>query len=188
MFRRVLRNQDFFFTHKFRKFVKHIEMDKVLVLNSDYTPLNVTSVRKGFVLVIKGKAEVLKQDAEKLSSSVKEFVKPLIIRLLSYVKFKNRGVRLNRKRIYKRDNNQCVYCGSEKNLTIDHIIPRSRGGKNTWTNLITCCSSCNLKKANKTPEEANMKMRYRAYEPTVFSSIISSDVEVLWDDFKLSFV
>jgi 5-methylcytosine-specific restriction endonuclease McrA len=81
-----------------------------------------------------------------------------------------------------------VYCGSEKNLTIDHIIPRSRGGKNTWTNLITCCSSCNLKKANKTPEEANMKMRYRAYEPTVFSSIISSDVEVLWDDFKLSFV
>jgi len=123
-----------------------------------------------------------------VTKAVKEFVKPLIIRLLSYVKFKNRGVRLNRKRIYKRDNNQCVYCGSEKNLTIDHIIPRSRGGKNTWTNLITCCSSCNLKKANKTPEEANMKMRYRAYEPTVFSSIISSDVEILWSDFKESFV
>jgi hypothetical protein len=77
-------------------------MDKVLVLNSDYTPLNVTSVRKGFVLVIKGKAEVLKQDAEKLSSSVKDYVKPLIIRLLSYVKFKTRSVRLNRKRILKR--------------------------------------------------------------------------------------
>jgi 5-methylcytosine-specific restriction endonuclease McrA len=97
-------------------------------------------------------------------------------------------VRLNRKRIYKRDNNQCVYCGSEKNLTIDHIIPRSRGGKNSWVNLVTCCSYCNLKKANKTPEEANMKMRYKAYEPTVFSSIISSDVECLWNDYKESFV
>jgi 5-methylcytosine-specific restriction endonuclease McrA len=97
-------------------------------------------------------------------------------------------VRLNRKRIYKRDNNQCVYCGIEKNLTIDHIIPRSRGGKNSWINLVTCCSSCNLKKANKTPEEANMKMRYRVYEPTVFSSIISSDVECLWNDYKESFV
>jgi 5-methylcytosine-specific restriction endonuclease McrA len=163
-------------------------MDKVLVLNSDYTPLNVTSVRKGFVLVIKGKAEVLKQDSQKLSSSVKEYVKPLIIRLLSYVRFKTRSVRLNRKRIYKRDNNQCVYCGVEKNLTIDHIIPRSRGGKNSWINLVTCCSHCNLKKANKTPEESNMKMRYRVYEPTVFSSIISSDVECLWNDYKESFV
>lgn len=163
-------------------------MDKVLVLNSDYTPLNVTSVRKGFVLVIKGKAEVLKQDTKKISSCIKEYVRPVIIRLLSYVRFKTRSVRLNRKRIYKRDNNQCVYCGSEKNLTIDHIIPRSRDGKNTWTNLITCCSSCNLKKANKTPEEANMKMRYRAYEPTVFSYIISSDVEILWSDFKQTFV
>ena len=163
-------------------------MDKVLVLNSDYTPLNVTSVRKGFVLVIKGKAEVLKHDVEKITSSVKEFAKPLIIRLLSYVRFKTRSVRLNRKSIFKRDNNQCVYCGNEKNLTLDHIIPRSRGGKNTWTNLVTCCSSCNLKKANKTPEEANMKMRYRVYEPTFFTSIISSDVEVLWSDFKQSFV
>ena len=104
---------------------------------------------------------------------------------MSYVRFKTRSVRLNRKRIYKRDNNQCVYCGSEKNLTIDHIIPRSRGGKNSWTNLVTYC---NLKKANKTPEEANMKMRYKAYEPTVFSSIISSDVECLWNDYKESFV
>jgi 5-methylcytosine-specific restriction endonuclease McrA len=163
-------------------------MDKVLVLNSDYTPLNVTSVRKGFVLVIKGKAEVLKHDVEKITSSVKEFAKPLIIRLLSYVRFKTRSVRLNRKSIFKRDNNQCVYCGNEKNLTLDHIIPRSRGGKNTWTNLVTCCSSCNLKKANKTPEEANMKMRYRVYEPTFFSYMISSDVEVLWSDFKQSFV
>jgi hypothetical protein len=163
-------------------------MDKVLVLNADYTPLNVTSVRRGFVLVIKGKAEVLRQDAEKIVTTIGEFVRPLIIRLLNYVRFKTKPVKLNRKRIFKRDNNECVYCGSKKTLTIDHIMPRSRGGKNTWANLVTCCSSCNLKKGNRTPEEANMKMLYRVYEPTIFSSIISVDVEELWGDFQKSFV
>ena len=163
-------------------------MDKVLVLNSDYTPLNVTSIRRGFILVIKGKAEVLRQDADNIVTSIGEFVRPLIIRLLSYVRFKTKPVKLNRKRIFKRDNNECVYCGSKRNLTIDHIIPRSRGGKNTWSNLVTCCSNCNLKKGNRTPEEASMRMNYKAYEPTIFSSIISVDVEELWGDYQKSFV
>lgn len=163
-------------------------MDKVLVLNSDYTPLNVTSIRRGFILVIKGKAEVLRQDADNIVTSIGEFVRPLIIRLLSYVRFKTKPVKLNRKRIFKRDNNECVYCGSKRNLTIDHIMPRSRGGKNTWSNLVTCCSNCNLKKGNRTPEEASMRMNYKAYEPTIFSSIISVDVEELWGDYKKSFV
>jgi 5-methylcytosine-specific restriction endonuclease McrA len=163
-------------------------MDKVLVLNSDYTPLNVTSIRRGFILVIKGKAEVLRQDADNIVTSIGEFVRPLIIRLLSYVRFKTKPVKLNRKRIFKRDNNECVYCGSKRNLTIDHIMPRSRGGKNTWSNLVTCCSNCNLKKGNRTPEEASMRMNYKAYEPTIFSSIISVDVEELWGDYQKSFV
>jgi 5-methylcytosine-specific restriction endonuclease McrA len=163
-------------------------MDKVLVLNSDYTPLNVTSIRRGFILVITGKAEVLRQDADNIGTSIGEFVRPLIIRLLSYVRFKTKPVKLNRKRIFKRDNNECVYCGSKRNLTIDHIMPRSRGGKNTWSNLVTCCSNCNLKKGNRTPEEASMRMNYKAYEPTIFSSIISVDVEELWGDYQKSFV
>jgi 5-methylcytosine-specific restriction endonuclease McrA len=163
-------------------------MDKVLVLNSDYTPLNVTSIRRGFILVIKGKAEVLRQDADNIVTSIGEFVRPLIIRLLSYVRFKTKPVKLNRKRIFKRDNNECVYCGSKRNLTIDHIMPRSRGGKNTWSNLVTCCSNCNIKKGNRTPEEASMRMNYKAYEPTIFSSIISIDVEELWGDYQKSFV
>lgn len=163
-------------------------MDKVLVLNSDYTPLNVTSIRRGFILVIKGKAEVLRQDADNIVTSIGEFVRPLIIRLLSYVRFKTKPVKLNRKRIFKRDNNECVYCGSKRNLTIDHIMPRSRGGKNTWSNLVTCCSNCNIKKGNRTPEEANMRMNYKVYEPTIFSSIISIDVEELWGDYQKSFV
>jgi CRISPR/Cas system Type II protein with McrA/HNH and RuvC-like nuclease domain len=163
-------------------------MDRVLVLNADYTPLNVTDTRRGFILVIKGKAEVLKQDTKKIVTTVGEFVRPLIIRLLNYVRFHSTPLRLNRKRIFKRDNQECVYCGSKKHLTLDHVTPRSRGGKNSWTNLVTCCSPCNIKKGSKTPEEAGMKLRHKPYEPTIFSSILSIEVEDIWTDFQKSFV
>ena len=163
-------------------------MDRVLVLNADYTPLNVTDTRRGFILVIKGKAEVLKQDTRKIVTTVGEFVRPLIIRLLNYVSFHSTPLRLNRKRVFKRDNHECVYCGSKKHLTLDHVTPRYRGGKNSWTNLVTCCSPCNIKKGNKTPDEASMKLRAKPYEPTIFSSILSIEVEDIWTDFQKSFV
>jgi len=163
-------------------------MDRVLVLNADYTPLNVTDMRRGFILVIKGKAEVLKQDTRKIVTTVGEFVRPLIIRLLNYVRFHSTPLRLNRKRIFKRDNHECCYCGSKKHLTLDHVVPRSRGGKNSWTNLVTCCSPCNIKKGNKTPDEALMKLHTKPYEPTIFSSILSIEVEDIWTDFQKSFV
>ncbi len=95
-------------------------MSGVLVLNSDYSPLNVTSLNRGFTLVYKGKAEVLKSADEPIVCGVKSFVRPLIIRLLNYVSFKRLRVRVNRQRIIKRDNHSCVYCGSKRDLTIDH--------------------------------------------------------------------
>ena len=163
-------------------------MDRVLVLNSDYTPLNVTSIRRGFILVIKGKAEVLREDTQKIVTTIGEFVRPLVIRLLNYVRFTSSPLKLNRKRLYRRDGNQCVYCSSKKNLTIDHVIPKSRGGKNTWANLVTCCNPCNIKKGNRTPEEVGMKLRQKPYEPSIFSFVLSSDVEELWEDFQVEFV
>jgi 5-methylcytosine-specific restriction endonuclease McrA len=163
-------------------------MDRVLVLNSDYTPLNVTSIRRGFILVVKGKAEVLREDTNKIVTTIGEFVRPLVIRLLNYVRFTSAPLKLNRKRLYRRDDNQCVYCGNKKSLTIDHVLPKSRGGKNTWTNLVTCCNTCNLKKGNRTPEEAGMKLRQKPYEPSIFSFVLSSDVEELWEDFQVAFV
>ena len=163
-------------------------MDRVLVLNSDYTPLNVTTIRRGFILVIKGKAEVLREDTQKIVTTVGEFVRPLVIRLLNYVRFSSSPLKLNRKRLYRRDDGQCVYCGNKKGLTIDHVLPKSRGGKNTWTNLVTCCSPCNIKKGNRTPEEAGMKLRKKPYEPSIFSFVLSSDVEELWEDFQVAFV
>ena len=79
------------------------------------------------------------------------------------------------------------YCGQKKNLTIDHIIPKSRGGQNTWENLVTCCSPCNRLKSNRTPEEAKMVLRVKPYEPNIFSDIVNTSVENIWNDFKKSF-
>ena len=161
-------------------------MTGVLVLNYDYTPLNVTTFRRGFVLVDKGKAEVIKHDDNPIMSGFNTYARPLIIRLLKYIKYHTRGLRANRNRIYRRDGHSCVYCGSNKNLTLDHVIPKSRGGKNDWNNLVTSCFKCNLKKADRTPEEANMKMRHQPYAPTLVGE--NTALQNIWNDFQKSFV
>lgn len=161
-------------------------MSHVLVLNYDYTPLNVTSIQRGFVLVDKGKAEIIKSAENPISSGYKTYVRPVIIRLLRYITHYTRQLRANRNRIYKRDNYECVYCGSSRNLTLDHVVPKSRGGSNNWTNLVTSCQKCNLKKADKTPEEARMKMRHKPFAPTLVSE--NNTLSNIWNDFKNSFV
>ena len=161
-------------------------MDKVLVLNSDFTPINVTSLVRGFILVDKGKAEIVKSDTIPIIASVKEYARPLIIRLLNYIKYHTKRLKINRNRIFKRDNHQCVYCGSRRDLTLDHVIPKSRGGSNDWTNLVTSCARCNVKKADRTPEEAKMKMTHNPYEPTLINE--NKVVLSLWEEFQNSFV
>ena len=162
-------------------------MSGVLVLNYDYTPLNITSTRRGFVLVDKGKAEIVKSDENPIIAGYTNYVRPLIIRLLSYIKYNTRNIKVNRTRIYKRDNHECVYCGSKKQLTLDHVIPRSRGGSNSWDNLVTCCHNCNVRKANKTPQEANMFMTKKPYEPSFFSDFLNDSIEKIWREYKISF-
>lgn len=163
-------------------------MEKVLVLNSDYTPLNLTSSYKGFNLVNKGKAEILKASERPFLAGTRTYIRPLIIRLLNYVKFRFHKLKINRNRLFKRDNYECLYCGSKRNLTVDHVIPKSRGGDNTWLNLVTCCSHCNRTKDNKTPEEAGMKLSKNPFEPTIFSEIINPQVEVVWEEFRKTFI
>jgi CRISPR/Cas system Type II protein with McrA/HNH and RuvC-like nuclease domain len=158
-------------------------MTQVLVLNSDFSPHNVTTLRRGFILVEKGKAEVL-QKGEDIITSVGNFVRPLVIRLLNYVRYRPKGIGITRKRIFKRDNYECCYCGSKRNLTIDHVIPKSRGGSNYWDNLVTSCGRCNSNKDNMTPEEAGLKMRYKPTVPSLFSRIVDESVEDTWDNFK----
>jgi CRISPR/Cas system Type II protein with McrA/HNH and RuvC-like nuclease domain len=161
-------------------------MQQVLVLNFDFTPLNVTTLQRGFTLVNKGKAEIVESDPNPIVTAYKEYVRPLIIRLLRYISYRGNGIRVNRQRIFKRDDYQCGYCGSQRDLTLDHILPRSRGGKNTWTNLVTCCSKCNLKKGNKTPDEANMKLKKKPYEPNFVNE--HDHLTGAWDKLKQSFL
>lgn len=160
-------------------------MQKVLVLNFDYSPLNVTSLQRGFTLVMCGKAEVIKSADNPISTFTTTYVRPLIIRLLRYINHRGAGMRVNRNRVFKRDDYECLYCGSKKDLTIDHVIPRSKGGKNTWDNLATCCSRCNLKKGNRTPEEAKMPLRKKPFEPNIVDDAVA--LNEAWDSFKETF-
>jgi 5-methylcytosine-specific restriction endonuclease McrA len=162
-------------------------MDKVLVLNADYSPLNVTTLHRGFNLVFTGKAEIVKSSDNLIVTDKKSYERPVIIRLLNYVRYVYRRLRVNRHKIYKRDGHKCVYCGNSKQLTIDHLIPKSKGGKNTWENLVTCCSKCNVKKGDKTIEQAGLRLLKKPYEPDIFIEAMNTALEKVWTEYKNSF-
>lgn len=141
---------------------------KVLVLNQDYTALSICSVSKAFLLIYMDKAETLSiLEGQYIRSVSQKFQVPSVIRLKSYVRFPYRsGVVLNRQNLFKRDGHQCLYCGTTKNLTLDHVLPSSRGGRTSWENLATACKSCNSKKGDRTPEEANMTLKHKPFKPS----------------------
>lgn len=138
----------------------------VLVLNQDYQPLSICSVQRSMKLLFMDKAELLHEHPDRKIHTVDdEYDYPSVIRLRRYIKIPYNRIVLSRRNIIKRDNNRCQYCGSTHNLTIDHIMPRSRGGKDTWENLVTACNDCNLKKGNRTPDEANMTLKRKPFRP-----------------------
>jgi 5-methylcytosine-specific restriction endonuclease McrA len=110
---------------------------------------------------------------------------PSVIRLNRYVNAPYKGVNLTRQNIFKRDNFECQYCGTKRELTIDHVTPRARGGKDTWTNLVTACKRCNAKKGNHTLDVANMTLRKRPYKPSysIFLKDQMHDQVGDWDAF-----
>jgi len=139
-------------------------MVQVLVLNASYEPLNITTWRRATVLMLKGKAESLEEDSNhKLSHNT---LLPTVIRLRYFVRVPYREMPLTRKNILQRDNNCCQYCGyNGEKLSIDHVIPRSRGGSDEWSNVTTACLSCNVIKGNQTPQEAKMPLKRPPYKP-----------------------
>ncbi|WP_186757504.1 HNH endonuclease [Echinicola salinicaeni] len=141
---------------------------KVLVLNLDHTPIAVVTAQKAMVLTILEKVSVL-ADYSFLSIRTidQEFKYPAVVRLDEYKNVPYRGVLLNRSNLFKRDNNECQYCGSQKHLTVDHVVPRSKGGKTNWTNLITACHRCNVQKGDKKPEEVGMLLRRKPFKPNL---------------------
>lgn len=107
---------------------------------------------------------------------------PTVVRLRRYVHLPYRGVMMTRQNIFKRDGNRCQYCGTHDNLTLDHVLPKSRGGKTNWDNLATACKRCNSRKGDYTPEEATMPLRQRPFRPSflMFIRDLSGTVDEGW--------
>ena len=138
----------------------------VLLLNQDYEPLHVCDVRRAFRLVFGSKAEVIEYDHHEVRSAREIFRAPSIIRLQYHVKRPRPRVRLSRREIFARDRYTCQYCSrSTHDLTLDHVVPRHRGGGHSWDNLVAACKPCNHRKGGKTLDEARLKLARPPFEP-----------------------
>lgn len=152
-----------------RRDVYNRSLSGALILNSGYEPIKVVNWRKAICLWFQDKVEVLEFHSVSVNSPSRSYKLPAVVRLKQYIRpYLSLTVRLSRQNIFLRDNHICQYCHmkfSEKRLTIDHVVPLSKGGKHEWTNVVTACSSCNNKKGDKTPEKANLRLLTRPEKP-----------------------
>lgn len=149
--------------------------NRILVLNADYSPINIVDKRKAILYVVKKKVQVLSNK---------------VIRLVNYIRLPYSRLMANtvtRRAIFTRDGHTCAYCKAREELTVDHILPSSRGGQDIWENLITSCLRCNLKKGNRTPKEAGMQLLFQPYKPynKISLTIHSSNVNE-WKEYLIA--
>jgi 5-methylcytosine-specific restriction endonuclease McrA len=147
--------------------------EPVLVLNATYEPINVTAVRRAMVLLLKGVAQAEEMHNAEVHSAAHSHKVPSVIRLLAYRHIPQQSRALSRKNILLRDRNTCQFCGRvfpSSELTLDHVVPRSRGGRSSWENLVACCYRCNNSKGNRTPEEVGFKLARRPRPFTLHTS------------------
>jgi 5-methylcytosine-specific restriction endonuclease McrA len=163
---------------------------RVLVLNASFEPLNVCSVRRAVVLILKEKAEMLEQGERRLRAESVTLPHPVVIRLITYVRVpRDRAKRrITRRAVFARDSWKCQYCGTTSHLTVDHVIPRSRGGPSDWENIVTSCAPCNRRKGNRTPVETGMHphRKPKAPGPTVFIRVAAPVVPAAWQQYLLA--
>ena len=141
------------------------DMSRALVLNATYEPLGVVSDRRALILVLNDRATVVEDSEQILHYTSGQIALPAVIRLHKFVKIPYRhAVPLSRRAIFARDGGRCVYCGSPA-TSIDHVIPRSRGGAHTWENVVSACHRCNHLKADKPLKELGWRLRHLPREP-----------------------
>ena len=136
-------------------------MEKTLLLNITYEPLRVITWQKAITLLTLGKVEVIEEYDREVHSVSFAIKLPAVVRLLRWVKWREKPVKFSRRNIYVRDHGKCQYCGkalSHQEITYDHVIPKSQGGKTSWENVVTCCLKCNGKKGGRTPQQAGMAL------------------------------
>jgi len=147
--------------------ISNILSKKVLLLNSSYEPMMVVSGKKAILMIISNKVDTIEKTNYYICSSVLRLSFPSVIKLKSFVYIDFKNIPLTRKNIIKRDNYTCQYCGKiTKSITIDHIIPKDKNGKDLWSNLVSACNKCNSKKSNKYLRDTNMKLLKKPVKPT----------------------
>lgn len=163
-----------------------LHTSKVLVLNSSYEPLSICNAKNAIVMLFCQKAVTVSSHPERLVHSISDsFPLPTVVRLSTYFRtlYRNNS-RLSRKNLFIRDSFQCQYCGrKDVMLTIDHVMPKSRGGENSWDNLVSACLQCNARKGNKTPEEAEMPLLCKPVRPAPVK-LLQHHYDQVPDDWK----
>jgi len=156
----------------------------VLVLNSNYAPMTVCTAKRAICLQVLKKIDVIAKYDEKIHSPSISLNLPSVIKIRDYIRYNDMAVEISRKNILIRDDHSCQYCGTKmtSHLTVDHVLPRFRGGKDIWENLVTACKPCNQKKGNRTPDEANMPLDRQPKRPNrihYFQRFVK-DLQVDW--------
>ena len=156
----------------------------MLVLNATFEPINVCTVRRAAVLLLKEKAEILERGRRELHSDSLTIPVPMVIRLVRYVSVPRDTHRrkITRRAVFARDEWTCQYCGSNGNLTVDHVIPRSKGGGSTWENIVASCAPCNRRKGDHLPNHVGMQPRRppKTPSPHVFIHVASPRIPAAW--------
>lgn len=149
-------------------------MTDVLVLNSSYEPLGVVTLRRAVRLLFAHKAEVLHDTGQHIHSEKIAFPLPSVLRLLYYITHRKKTVALTKKNVLLRDDYTCGYCGVKggARMTVDHVVPKSRGGESSWKNLVASCETCNSRKRDRTPEEARMPLLRKPFQPSYIPWVV----------------
>ena len=164
----------------------------ILLLNASYEPLSIIPDRRAISLMLRGRVDAASAEATALRTSHNIFEIPHVLRLRNYVNVPRRGARWSRAGVLRRDRYQCIFCGvragekqrgkviTHKDFTIDHIVPRSKGGRNTWGNTACACPTCNNRKGDKMPNEVGFKLRWEPKTPRVDYLVASGNVPEAW--------
>jgi 5-methylcytosine-specific restriction endonuclease McrA len=164
----------------------------VLLLNASYEPLSIIPQRRALSLLLRGRVDPATEETVTFQGTSAALSIPTVIRLRRYINVPRRGARWSRQGVLQRDNYCCIYCGievgdqqrgkvlSKKDFTVDHIIPRSRGGKNTWGNTACACPLCNNRKGGRTPHEAGMTLLWEPKLPRVDYMVASGEIPTAW--------
>lgn len=139
----------------------------VLVLNQNYEPLSVCSARRAIVLLFRGKVQMVEELDLRIHTVSQSFPLPSIVRLEFYVHVPRKNIVLSKRNIMKRDGGRCQYCGTSKGpMTVDHVMPRTLDGRDTWENLVCACARCNSRKGRRSLEEAGLRLIREPRKPS----------------------